>query len=292
MSRLVTACRNLIEHRAFERTVLCVILLAGVLVGLETSRSLMERFGEQLIFLNHVVLSLFVAEVVLKVIAEGRAPWRYFRVGWNVFDFCVVVACLLPSGGAWLAVARLARILRVLRLATMLEELQLIVSALLRTIPSMGYVTLLLMLHFYVYAVAGVWLYRDNDPGHFGDLGVAFLTLFRVVTLEDWTDVMYTAIYGSDVYAAQGAVPVGTDPQGFGVWAAVYFVSFVVIGAMVMVNLFIGVILTSITEVQAESLKKKLDIDVLKQQDAATLDELNKIEQAISNLKQQLSRPS
>ncbi|MEM7167997.1 MAG: ion transporter [Planctomycetota bacterium] len=292
MSQLVTLCRNLRDNTHFERGVLVVILVAGVLVGLETSPTVMERYGELLRILNGAILGIFILEVLVKIFAEGRTPWRYFRSGWNVFDFLVVVACLLPTAGAWVAVARLARVLRVLRLATMLEELQIIVSALLRTIPSMGYVTLLLMLHFYVYAVAGVSLYRGNDPGHFGDLGLAFLTLFRVVTLEDWTDVMYTAIYGSDVYAAQGAIPLGSDPQAFGVWGALYFVSFVVVGAMVMVNLFIGVILTSITEVQAESLKAKLDIDMLKQQDASTLEELQKIEDGIANLRRQLSQPS
>lgn len=290
MSTISKKCRLVRDHPAFERGILAVIVLAGILVGLETSPEIVDRYGDILHWTDRIVLAIFVAEALLKIVAEGKRPWRYFTSGWNVFDFFVVTVCLIPGSGAWVAVVRLARILRVLRLATMLPDLQIIVGALLRTIPSMFYVALLLMMHFYIFAVAGVFLFRGNDPGHFGNLGVSFITLFRVVTLEDWTDVMYTAIHGSHFYAAQGLTPVGPEPQAFGYWGALYFILFVVIGAMVMVNLFIGVILTGITEMQAESLKQRLDIDILKRHEAQTLEELAKIEDSLAKLREQLSR--
>ena len=152
---------------------------------------------------------------------------------------------------------RLFRILRVLRLITQIPKLQKLVLALLHSLPSMGYVVLLLSMHFYVYAVIGVNFFRGNDPGHFGDLGLALLSLFRIVTLEDWTDVMYTAILGSDVYPAQGAIPIGPEPEAFGVWAIIYFVSFVMVGALVMINLFIGVMVESLAETKLESNSEK-----------------------------------
>ena len=125
---------------------------------------------------------------------------------------------------------RLARILRAARLVTQIPRLQVLIGALLKSLPSMGYVSILLGLFFYVYAVMGTFLFRDNDPGHFADLGHSMTTLFQVVTLEDWTDVMYSAFYGTDVYPAQGPIPQGPIPEAFGYWGVFFFSSFVIIG--------------------------------------------------------------
>lgn len=253
--------KTITHSKQFEYSIVAVIVLAGIIVGIETSETLSQRYHSVLSAVDTIILAIFVLEAVLKILAEGKHPWRYFNNPWNVFDFSIVVLCLMPFTGSWVAVVRIARILRVVRLVTSIPKLRILVSALLRSIPSMMYVSILLGLHFYIYAVMGTQFFRGNDPGHFGNLGLSCLTLFRVVTLEDWTDVMYTAIYGSDVYPAQGAIPVGTEPEAFGVFAAIFFVTFVVIGAMVMINLFIGVILTSITEAQAEQLREKMHLD-------------------------------
>ena len=248
----IQLAQRITEHPVFERFILGVIIFAGLLVGLETSEGLKEYYGDLLHTLDAIVLGIFTAEVVLKLIALAPRSLRYFKSGWNLFDFAIVVVCLIPSTGSWVAILRLFRILRVLRLITQIPKLQKLVMALLHSLPSLGYVSILLSMHFYVYAVIGVNFFRGNDPGHFGDLGLALLSLFRIVTLEDWTDVMYTAILGSDIYNAQGAIPVGPEPHAFGVWGIVYFVSFVLIGAFVMINLFIGVMVDSLAEAKAE----------------------------------------
>jgi hypothetical protein len=116
----------------------------------------------------------------------------------------------------------------------------------------MGYVGLLLALHFYVFGVLGVFLWRDNDPSHFRDLPASLLTLFRVITLEDWTDVMYIQMYGSDVYPMVKEGFVATEPVGRPLLAATYFVSFVLFGTMIMLNLFIGVVLNSMSQAERE----------------------------------------
>lgn len=278
------------DHHLFESFILGVIVLAGIVVGVETSKGLVARYGGILHFLDQAILWIFVAEIVIKIAAEGRRPWRYFFSAWNLFDFSIVVVCLLPAGGAWVAVIRLARILRALRLITAVPRLQMLVGALLKCIPSMFYVSLLLGIHFYVYAVMGTFFFRENDPGHFGDLGHSLLTLFRVVTLEDWTDVMYTAIYGSHQYAAQGVIPVGPEPQAFGFWAVLYFMSFVVVGSMVMINLFIGVILTSITDAQAEQIKSKLDVDAALEGEKAIEQSLERLETELEAIKHYIAR--
>ena len=191
---------QLVDSKGFQYTVLGVITAAAVLVGLETSRDLVARYGSLLHRLDQLVLLFFILEAALKMARHGRHWYRYFGDRWNVFDFLIVVACLLPAGGQYAAVLRLARVLRALRLVTAVPKLQLLVNSLLKSITSLGYVGLLLGVLFYVYAVLGVYLFRGNDPVHFQDLSTALLTLFRVVTLEDWTDVMYIQMYGSDVY--------------------------------------------------------------------------------------------
>jgi voltage-gated sodium channel len=251
---------TIVDSKAFQHAVLALIVLAAVVVGLETSRELMAEWGGAILFLDHVILWLFVVEAAMKMARHGRRWYRYFHEPWNVFDFVIIAVCFLPIGGHYAAVLRLARVLRALRLVSNVPKLQLLVGSLLKSLPSMFYVGILLTLLFYVYGVLGVFLFRDNDPVHFGDLGRSLLSLFRVVTLEDWTDVMYIQMYGSDQYdgfnIATGAEPPASQPRAMPIIGALYFVSFVMLGTMIMLNLFIGVIISSMDEAQAEEERK------------------------------------
>jgi len=160
----------LVHARWFETTIMVVIILAGVLAGLETSLALVARYGAWLEALDLLVLAIFVVEIALKMAVHGRQPWHYFREGWNVFDFTIVALCCLPMNAQFAAVLRLARALRLLRLVTALPRLQLLVGALLKSLGAMGYVGLLLALMFYIYGVAGVHLFREADADHFSSL--------------------------------------------------------------------------------------------------------------------------
>ena len=131
----------------------------------------------------------------------------------------------------------------------------------------------------------GTFMFRGNDPGHFGDLGRSMTSLFRVVTLEDWTDVMYTAYHGSDVYPAQGPIPVGDEPKAFGYWGVLFFSSFVIIGAMVMINLFVGVMVNSLSDAEADELRKKLHLDTDEEHDIALEAKMAVIEKELGELK-------
>ncbi|TWW08842.1 hypothetical protein E3A20_20280 [Planctomyces bekefii] len=184
--------QQLIQSKAFKIITVSAVALAGVVVGFETSKDVMDQYGPILLTIDRIVLTIFVGEIVAKIGALGSKPWRYFQDPWNVFDFFVVTLCLLPMGSNYVAVLRLVRTLRLLLLLTVLPKLQLIVGALLKSIPSIGYVGLLLGLHFYIYAVLGVFLFGANDPVHFGTLGKSMLTLFQVLTLEGWADIMRT----------------------------------------------------------------------------------------------------
>ena len=261
-------CKKIVDSNVFQFFILGVILCAAALVGIETyypepttdnveTLRKHQQSIQWLELLNQVVLWIFVLEAAIKMAQHGSRFHRYFRDPWNVFDFSIVVVCFLPVNASYAAVLRLARIMRALRLMTAVPQLQLIVGALIRSIPSMGYVGILLALNFYVYAVMGVFLFRENDPTHFCDLPRAMLTLFRVVTLEDWTDVMYINMYGSDSYG--GYEDLSTNDTGVErvsganpIIGAAYFVSFVMFGTMIMLNLFIGVIINSMDEARAE----------------------------------------
>jgi voltage-gated sodium channel len=230
-----------------------VIFFAGIIVGLQISPIVVDAVGPVLDLIDYIILGIFVVEIVVKVGAEGSRPWRYFLDPWNVFDFIIVAVCFMPVNAQYVAVLRLARLLRVLKLVRALPKLQILVSALLKSIPSMGYVALLLGLLFYVYSVAAVFLFGANDPIHFNNLAIAMLSLFRVVTGEDWTDVMYINMFGCENYGYDGNEALCTASQGYPVFAALFFVSFMLLGAMVILNLFIGVIMGGMEEAKVEN---------------------------------------
>jgi len=266
--------KGVAESKAFQNFIIVAILMAGVLVGIQTyeasSPAVRDMVGT-LNLLDSIILWIFVVEIVIKVGAEGNKPWRYFLDPWNIFDFVIVAVCFLPFDTEYAAVLRLLRLLRVLKLVRALPRLQILVGALLKSIPSMVYVSILLMLLFYVYSCAAVFLFGDNDPVHFGNLPISMLSLFRVVTGEDWTDVMYIAMHGCANYDLPATAAYNPETMTianyFGpgqdwicaehskampVFGALFFVSFMMLGAMVILNLFIGVIMNGMEEADSE----------------------------------------
>jgi voltage-gated sodium channel len=246
--------KQISDDARFNNFITITIILAGLIIGMETSPDLTKRFKSIFHFFDVIILGIFVLEIIIKVGAEGKKPWRYFFDPWNVFDFAIVAVCFLPINAQFAAVLRLARLFRVLKLVRALPKLQILVSALLKSLPSMGYVGLLLGLLFYIYSVAGVFLFGTNDPVHFGSLWIAMLSLFRVVTGEDWTDVMYIQMYGCERYGfAETFADLCTDPVSYPVFGALFFVSFMFLGSLIILNLFIGVIMAGMEEAQREN---------------------------------------
>jgi voltage-gated sodium channel len=261
--------KKISEAKWFQNVMLGVILLAAVLVGLHTDQAIMQRWGEVLHRLDQLVLGLFTIELIIRIGAYGARPWLFFRDLWNIFDFLVVVICFLPLHSEFAAVLRLVRVLRVVRLVKAVPRLQLLVGALLKSVPSMGYVALLLMLHFYIYAVIGVSFFHITDAEKFGSLPRAMLTLFEIVTLEGWVDVMGKQLEGA------------TPWQQFG--AVFYFLSFILSGTMIMLNLLIGVIMKSMEETGAEMAEEKVAVTP-----EATATELEKISLELSSIQTRL----
>ena len=261
----VAQARRVVAAAWFHWGITAIIAVNAVVIGLDTSTWLSARFGAWFETANQVFLGVFVLEAAVKIAAVWPKPTRYFKDGWNVFDFAIIVFSLLPSTGELATLARLARLLRVLRLVSALPELRLIIVTLVRSIPSMFNVVGLMSIIFYIYAVAGYHLFHEIDPTHWRTLGVSALTLFRVVTLEDWTDVMYAAMARHW-------------------WAWAYFVSFVIIGTFVIINLFIAVVLNNLDEAKAERLRDLMEPP--SRQDL--LRELRATQESLSRLEERL----
>jgi voltage-gated sodium channel len=224
---------RLVSAAWFEYFIIGVIIVNGIILGLETSATISRRYGDWLYLGNDIALAVFIAEAALKMLALWPRPQRYFRDGWNIFDFLIIVLALVPATSQFAMIARLARLLRVVRLISAIRDLRLIVAALVRSIPSVGHVIMLMSIVAYIYAIMGHALFHEQDPAHWGTLGRALLTLFNLTTLDNWVQIMNTAMEHHS-------------------WAWVYFVSFVVIGTFVVINLFIAIIVNSLDEAKAE----------------------------------------
>ena len=268
MTPLTRTCARIADTRSFNVLIVAMILVTAVGLGIETGEALGARFGAAIALAYDVALAVFVVEAAIKLTAVAPRFGRYFRDGWNLFDFIVLVLAFLPETGDFALIARLARLLRVLRVATVLPQLRLIIATLIRSLPGLGNVMLLLSVLYYVYGVAGVHLFRDHDPTHWSSLGIGLLTLFRVMTLEDWTDVMYVAME--------------LHPMAW-----LFFVSFVMLAAVIMINLVIAVVINNLQDARVEvSLGDGEDtLKTIREEAAAARDALQRIEAIVAELR-------
>ena len=269
---------KLTEAPWFQNFVTFVIILAGAQVGFQTYEEEDKKHKALLEVVDLVISTIFTVEVVLKLIAQEFEPWLFFRSGWNRFDFALVVGGYLPLGFD-LKMLRLLRLLRVLKLVNKLPQLQVIITALMMGVGSIGYIGVILCIFFYFFAIIGMIFFAQNDPWHFGSLHMTMLTLFRASTLEDWTDIMYINIYGCQIFgyshtmnnALNGGgcgsnIAMGKGQLGRSVtWegspmAQLYFLIFIMIGALVLLTLFVGVVTTSMEEA-TEDMKEALEIE-------------------------------
>lgn len=234
--------RSFIESDRFQNAIIVVIVLNAIILGLETSGTVMDRVGGFLKILDKIALGIFVVEIVLKLVAYRH---RFFFSYWNVFDFLIVGITLVPAGEG-VSVLRALRILRALRLVSVVPSMRKVVHALLRAIPGMGSVVMLLSLVFYIAAVMATKLFGQAFPEWFGSLGESVYTLFQVMTLESWSMGIVRPVM--DVY-----------PQAW-----LFFVIFILLTTFAVLNLFIAIIVDSMgqeTETENEQTRTTLGGD-------------------------------
>lgn len=223
-----------IDSTPVQYFVMAVIFVNAATIGLETAWGPGTGLYPTLHALDLAALVIFIIEIALKMAAFG--PLRFFRDGWNLFDFAVVAVALVPGSGP-LSMLRTLRVLRALRLVKFFPQLRRVVEALLRAIPGIGAIGVLLSLLFYVAAVMSTVMFGAQQPEFFGDIGKSLFTLFQVMTLESW---------------AMGVVRPTMEGAP---WAWLFFVPFVLVSAFTMLNLFIAVIVDTMQNMHSEALK-------------------------------------
>lgn len=215
-----------VESPRVQRWVVAVILVNAAVLGFETSPAMMERVGGLLITIDKACLAIFIAELIIKFTAYRG---RFWRSGWNVFDLAVVIIAVIPGSGPW-AVLRSLRVLRVLRLLTVIPSLRKVVAAFLHSIPGLAGVCAVMSIFFYTAGVLATKLFGPSFPDWFGSLPRSLYSLFQIMTLESWS---------------MGIVrPVMSEFP----WAWAFFVPFIIIATFTILNLFIGIIVSTMQE--------------------------------------------
>jgi voltage-gated sodium channel len=251
------------SNKAFELTVITIIVVSALLIGAKTYEEEVSPFQEWILWLDVAVTVFFLVEILIRMAAERRLR-DFFRRGWNIFDFLIVTASLIPMDDSEMVLlARLLRIFRVLRLVSMIPELRLLIAALFKSIPRMGYVALLMFIIFYIYGAIGSFLFASVDEKLWGNISLAMLTLFQVATFESWA----TAV----LYPTMEHYP----------YAWIYFLTFIFLNAFIFLNMMIGIVLDVM---QKESLAIELESG---EGEAA---ELHGLRDDVRELRDQLSR--
>ena len=265
MHRITQLAQRIANARAFEFGIVAIIIFNALLLGIGTSPTLNRQYGDLMHLVYRIILAIFVLEALIKMVASSPRIAGYFRDGWNVFDFLVIVVALIPFAGQFATIARLARLLRVMRLVSTIKDLRVIVTALVNSIPSVGHVIMLMGIIVYIYAIIGYHLFSEHDPEHWRNLGYAVLTLFNIITFDGWTDVMFAAM-------------------DLNLLAWVYFISFVVVGTFVVINLFIAILIDKMGEAKLERIRdpeNPVTKEELLQELRATKETLQKLEERI-----------
>lgn len=250
----------------FQWSVITVIVLSALLIGAKT-HDLPEQVVTLLGFLDSAITVFFVIEITIRFIAF-KDKKSFFKSGWNIFDTIIVIGSLIPAGGSGVLLARLLRVFRVLRLVSMVPELRLLINALIKAIPRMGYIALLMFVIFYIYAAIGSILFHQINEVLWGDVSISMLTLFRVATFEDWTDVMYETM---------AVYPIS--------W--VYYLTFIFLTAFIFLNMMVGTILEVMGQ-EHENFRAQAHGESAEGGEPASRAQIEKLEQELSEIKELL----
>jgi len=211
------------ENRMFETFVIAVIIISALVIGAKTY-AINAQVALLFNILDITITLFFLTEIIIRMIADHSLK-KFFSKGWNIFDFVIVTASLIPVDESEMALlGRLLRIFRVLRLVSIIPELRVLLNAFVTAIPRMGYVSLLMFIFFYIYAAMGSIFFSKINPVLWDNITISMLTLFRVATFEDWTDVMYETM---EVYP----------------FSWIFYLTFIFIVAFVFLNMMIGIVL-------------------------------------------------
>ena len=210
------------SNKLFEFVVIGIIIFSALVIGAKTY-DIPEDFSWLIRILDWGITLFFMVEITIRFLAEENKK-NFFTSGWNIFDTLIVLVSIIPIDNTDMAlVGRLIRIFRVLRMVSIIPELRLLLNSLIKALPQLGYVLLLMFIIFYIYAAVGSTFFHDINIELWRDISVSMLTLFGVMTFEDWTDIMYETM---EVYPLS--------------W--IYFLSFIFFTAFAFLNMIIGIV--------------------------------------------------
>lgn len=243
IKQVQAAAQRLRDNKIFELTVVTVIVVSALLIGARTY-PIPDFLVAITRYLDLGITLLFLFEITVRFIADENKR-RFFHNGWNVFDTLVVIVSLVPIDNSDIAlVGRLVRVFRVLRMVSIIPELRTLLNSLFAALPQLGYVVLLMFIIFYIYAATGTTFFADINPNLWGDISIAMLTLFRVMTFEDWTDVMYETM--------------AVHPLSW-----IYYLTFIFLTAFAFLNMVIGIVVNVMEkEQEKEKAAQQSDDDV------------------------------
>ena len=259
MSKIKEIASLIAHNKEFELFITGIIILNSVLIGVETyTDNLTVKMIQQ------GILYIFTFEILMRFIA-AKSIKEFFCDGWNVFDLTLVLIGYIPetlfASASMMTAWRVLRVFRILRLLRTSKEIKLIVTVLVKSMTSMFYNLILFLIFVYLYAIAGVSMFRlpdpstlegeqlakyeklmevapnapSNSPDPFGDLGEAIFTLFRELTGEDWTDLRYNHITASEY----GLIHVNSAV------ITTYHVSWFCLAAFLLLNLVTGAVINN-----------------------------------------------
>ena len=265
MKNMIKAINMLVSKPSFNNAITFIILLQAAVLAMET----FSEFKDYAIFFEYIsglVLAVFIIEAILKMLALYPKPQMYFKNGWNILDFFIIVVSLVSITDGFTTVARLIRLLRVTRLTNRSREMSVMVMTIVKSLPSMINIFLLLSLLFFIYGVAGYHLFNSIDSEHWGSLLKSMITLFKILTLEGWIEIMTTVTL--------------VNPLN-----GIFFVSFIIIGTFIVINIFVAIIVKKSEEaykhIQNEFSNKPTQNEILQ--------EIREIKKMIQDLEKRIS---
>lgn len=259
---------QIVETRWFQYGIIAAIVLNAITLGLETVPAVMGTWGTTLLLIDAAFIALFTIEIILKLVAYRTT---FFRNGWNNFDFLIVALSLIPFAGN-LSVLRALRILRVLRLISVIPQFRRVVQGFFDVLSGLFAVGGVLLIIFYVAAVICTKLFAESFPDFFGSIPASLYSLFQIMTLESWSMGIVRPVM--EVYP----------------YAWLIFIPFILVTTFAVVNLLIGIIVTSMQSIHEEEearLTERIDAQTETHHDALT--KLNEIEKLLKDIRKNLN---
>ena len=266
----IVPLQRLVDSNAFNNTIIAVIVANAVVLGLQTYPGIVDRYGWTLDVLNGVFLAVFVAELTLRIASYGRRPQDFFRSGWNIFDFVVIGAAFVPGVRESSTLLRLARLARVVRIVRLLPDIRVLFVGVLRSLPPLVSIALLTTVILFVYGMIGWLLFSEELPEEWGNIGDAMLTMFILLTLENFPAYMER---GMEVHP----------------WSWIFFVSFVLVAAFIVLNVLIGIVLNSLEEARELERRRALGIPTDGVPPAHVAERIAILRAALDELEQELA---